>query len=99
MPYTMEELTQIVSPIAELHGVKSVSVFGSYSRGLASAKSDVDIKIEKGKLKTLLQLTAFRLALEDALHIPVDLITSEASDLAFLDMIAKDEVLLYRSAG
>lgn len=99
MPYTMEELAQIVSPIAQLHGVKSVSVFGSYSRGQATAKSDVDIKIEKGALKTLLQLSAFRLALEDALHIPVDLITSEASDMAFLDMIAKDEVLLYRSAG
>ena len=98
MPYTMEELAQIVSPIAQLHGVKSVSVFGSYSRGQATAKSDVDIKIEKGALKTLLQLSAFRLSLEDALHIPVDLITSESSDMSFLDMIAKEEVLLYRNA-
>ena len=99
MPYTMEELAHIVSPIAEMHGVKSVSVFGSYSRGQASAQSDVDLKIEKGQLRTLFQLSAFRLALEDALHLPVDLITSETSDAAFLNMIAKDEVLLYRSAG
>lgn len=99
MLYSVEELRHIVSPIAKQHGVKSVAVFGSYSRGQASETSDVDLKIEKGAVKTLFQLSSFRLALEDALRIPVDLVTSESSDTAFLDMIAKDEVLLYRSAG
>ena len=76
-----------------------MAVFGSYSRGQATETSDVDLKIEKGALRTLFQLSSFRLALEDALRIPVDLVTSESSDTAFLDMIAKDEVLLYRNAG
>ena len=92
-------MRRIVSPIAKQHGVKSVAVFGSYSRGQATETSDVDLKIEKGALRTLFQLSSFRLALEDALRIPVDLVTSESSDTAFLDMIAKDEVLLYRNAG
>ena len=78
--------------------MKSVSLVGSYSRGTASANSDVDLKIEKGQLRSLFQLRGFRLAVEDALKLPVDLITSESSDHAFLDMIKKDEVLLYRNA-
>ena len=99
MPYTIQELKCIISPIALAHGVKSVSLFGSYSKGHATAHSDVDLKIEKGQLRTLFQLSEFRLAVEDALQCPVDLITSEASDEAFLKMIEKDEVLLYGTAG
>lgn len=94
MPYTINELKNIISPIAQAHGVKSVSLFGSYSRGSATAESDVDLKIEKGQLRTLFQLCGFRLAIEDALHCSVDLVTSE-SDPDFLKLIEKDEVLLY----
>lgn len=97
-PYSIDELKSIVAPIAKQYGVESVSVFGSYSRGTASADSDVDLKIEKGKLRSLFQLCGFRLAVEDALKLPVDLVTSESSDRAFWDMIKKDEVLLYRNA-
>lgn len=99
MPFTIQELKNIITPIAQAHGVKSVSLFGSYSRGHANADSDVDLKIEKGQLKTLFQICGFRLAVEDALQCPVDLVTSESSDSAFLEMIKKDEVLLYGTAG
>ena len=97
-PYSIDELRQIIAPIAQAYGVESVSLFGSYSRGTAAANSDVDLKIEKGKLRSLFQLSGFRLAVEDALKLPVDLVTSEASDHAFLDSIQKDEVLLYQNS-
>ena len=97
-PYSVDELRQIIAPIAQEHGVKSVFLFGSYSRGTASADSDVDLKIEKGQLNSLFQLSGFRLAVEDALKLSVDLITSEVSDHAFLDAIGRDEVLLYRNS-
>ena len=97
MPYSIEELQHIINPIARKHGVKSVSLFGSYANGSATVDSDVDLKIEKGQLKTLFQLCDFRLAVEDALHLPVDLITEETSDISFLDLIEKEEVLLYRN--
>ena len=98
MKYTVNEIRSIVSPIAQKHGVQSVSLFGSYSKGTATADSDVDLKIEKGALRSLFQICGFRLALEEALDLPVDLVTTEASDLSFLESIAKDEVLLYRNA-
>ena len=96
--YSIDELRRIITPIAQEHGVEAVSLFGSYSRGTASADSDVDLKIEKGRLRSLFQLGGFRLAVEDALKLPVDLITSEASDPVFLDSIGRDEVLLYRNS-
>ena len=95
-PYTIDQIQSIVSPIAKAHGVSSVALFGSYATGKASADSDVDFKIEKGQLRSLFQICGLRLALEDALQLPVDLITSESSDKAFLESIAKEEVLLYR---
>ena len=65
---------------------------------MASADSDVDLKIEKGRLSSLFQLISFRLAVEDALKLSEDLVTSEASDHAFWDTIGRDEVLLYRNS-
>lgn len=98
-PYTVEAIRDIITPIAKAHGVESVALFGSYSKGTATADSDVDLKIEKGKLSSLFQLCGFRLAVEDALALPVDLVTTEASDAEFLNAIQKEEVLLYRNAG
>ena len=94
MPYTIEELQKIITPIAQAHGLRSVSLFGSYSKGTARRDSDVDLKIEKGCVMSL-----FQLDMEDALKVPVDLVTNDSSDHEFLDMIAKDEVLLYGYPG
>ncbi|MBR3569913.1 MAG: nucleotidyltransferase domain-containing protein [Oscillibacter sp.] len=98
MVYTIQELKDKISPLARTYGVKSVSVFGSYARGTANSDSDVDLKIEKGALRSLYQLCGFRLAVEDALRVSVDLVTSESSDRKFLARIAQEEVLLYRNS-
>ena len=55
--YTLQQLRAIISPIAKRHGVKRVSEFGSYGRGQATASSDVDLSIEKGKIQTMLYFT------------------------------------------
>ncbi len=95
--YTISQIRDIVAPIAMRHGVKSVSLFGSYALNRASQGSDVDLKIEKGALKSLLDLSRFRLDVEDALQLPVDLVTTQCSDRAFLQEIEESEVLLYRN--
>ena len=60
-PYSIDELRRIIAPIAIAHGVESVSVFGSYSRGSASADSDVDLKLEH-------DIPALDIACEDILE-------------------------------
>lgn len=97
MPYTIEELRRIITPIAQAHGLRSVSLFGSYSKGTARRDSDVDLKIEKGGVMSLFQLSSLRLEMEDALKVPVDLVTNDSSDHEFLNLIAKDELLLWVS--
>ena len=96
--YTVDEIKNIVAPIAQEYGVDSLYLFGSYSKGSASEKSDIDLLIDKGKIRSLFALTGFRLALEDALRLPVDLVTSDISDKNFLRLIADEEVLLYRKS-
>lgn len=93
--YTIEELAAVVAPIAQRYGVASVWLFGSYARGEATAKSDVDLLIDGGKIRGLFQLTAFRLDCEDALGKSVDVVTLGAQDQDFVRRIRKDEVTLY----
>lgn len=95
--YTVNQLREIIAPIAMRHGVKSVSLFGSYASNQATVHSDVDLKIEKGRLKSLFDLGRFRLEVEDALRLPVDLVTTQCSDPEFLRDIERNEVLLYRN--
>lgn len=97
MPYTIEELKRIIAPIAQAHGLHSVSLFGSYSKGTAIRSSDVDLKIEKGGAMSLFQLSGLRLEIEDALKMPVDLIPTSSLSERFLTSIRKDEVLLYEA--
>ncbi|MCD7818503.1 MAG: nucleotidyltransferase domain-containing protein [Lachnospiraceae bacterium] len=96
--YTIAQLKEVITPIAEEHGIKSVSLFGSYAKGLARSESDVDLLIEKGKISSLFQLCSFRLAVEDALSLSVDLVTTESSDAVFLENIQRERILLYGAA-
>ena len=93
--YTLTQLKALVEPVARRHGAQKVSVFGSYARGQATEKSDVDLHIEKGQMKTLLHIIAFQLDMEEALGRRVDVITSDINDKAFLERIQPDEVTLY----
>ncbi|MCD8022290.1 MAG: nucleotidyltransferase domain-containing protein [Lachnospiraceae bacterium] len=93
--YSIVQLKETISPIAKEHGVKSVSLFGSYAKGVARNDSDIDLLIDKGQITSLFQLCSFRLAVEDALSMPVDLVTTESTDEWFLDRIQKDGILLY----
>ena len=96
--YTIDEIKKIITPIAREYGIDSLYLFGSYSKGDANEKSDVDVRIDKGNIRSLFALTGFRLALEDALNLPVDLVTSDISDKEFLQLISNEEVLLYQKS-
>ena len=93
--YTVDEIREIALPIARPHGVTTLYLFGSYARGEATAESDIDFLMDGGKIRTLYQLAAFRLDLEEALGKPVDLLTSGHNDQGLLHEIRKDEVQIY----
>lgn len=58
MCYTIDEIKEKTIPIALTYGIQSLSLFGSYARNEADDNSDVDICIEKGSLRSLLQYSS-----------------------------------------
>lgn len=57
--YTVEEIRNIVHEIAPKYGVERVSLFGSYARGEAKPDSDIDLRIEKGRIMGLFPGTKY----------------------------------------
>ena len=78
-----------------MYGVKSISLFGSYAKGNADDDSDVDLYIEKGNIRGLIDYFSFVNDLEESLKCHVDVVTTEIEDTAFLREIKKDGVLLF----
>lgn len=83
-------------PITKAYGIGRMSLFGSYARGEAKEDSDVDLYIERGKLKSLLQYFAFVDELENVLNCHVDVVTTGIEDKQFLSAIMQEGVLLYK---
>ena len=97
--YSIDEIREIVAPIAKQHGVDKVFLFGSYARGDATPASDVDLCVDAPKLRGLFALGGLYADLEDALKKSIDVVTTGSlkynKDEAFLENLRKDRVLLY----
>lgn len=72
---TIKQIKERIKPIMKKHGIKNVYLFGSYARGEANSKSDVDIYCDKGDVDSLLKAVAFDDELEEALGKKVDVVT------------------------
>ena len=92
--YTIDEIKSISVPIARRYGVKAVYLFGSYARNEADENSDIDIVIDKGRIKGL-QFVSFILDLEDEFGKHVDVLTTYGLSDGLRQEIHNDEVLLY----
>jgi len=88
-------IRRTITPIARSYGVKRIYLFGPYAKGTANEKSDIDLLVEKGKPMSLLKLSGMRLSLQDALKLPVDLLTTSGIDSEFYDGISETKILLY----
>ena len=92
--YSTAEIQRIVSPIAARYGVRRLYLFGSYARGENTPDSDIDLRIDKGSVRGM-QMAFLLSDLEDALKMPVDLLSTSALDASFLQSIKNEEVLMY----
>lgn len=91
----MEKIRSTVSELGKKYGAERIYLFGSYARGEARPNSDIDLRIDKGRIRGLFALAGLQLALEGSLGAKVDLLTSDSLDQRFLDRIQSEEVLLY----
>lgn len=97
--YSIDEIRQIVTPIALQHGVDKIFLFGSYARGDATPASDVDLCVDALKQRGLFALGGLYADLEDALKKSIDVVTTGSlkynQNFALLENLRKDRVRLY----
>lgn len=92
----LQEIQSVVSRLGNLYGAERIYLFGSYARGDMTDASDIDLRIDKGRIRGV-EMGGLLLDLEAALGVPVDLVTTGSLSERFLNAIKKDEVLLYEA--
>ena len=98
MPYSINEIKERLVPVFRSHNVRKVVLFGSASKGNASAGSDLDIMVDSG----LKGLSFFGLV-EDvcsSVDCPVDLIDIQDIEPGSVieNEILRTGVTIYESA-
>lgn len=97
--YTIDEIKKKVAPVAKKYNIQKVYLFGSYARGEATEKSDVDLLIEFTKLKGLFALGGVYADLEENFENGVDVVSMRAidpqRDESFYKNVMKDRILVY----
>jgi len=93
--FSIEEIRDVIREIAQRYGVERVTLFGSYARGDARIDSDIDLLIDKGRIRGLFQLSGFHLDLEERFNTHVDLLTTDSLNEKFLKRINGEEIILY----
>ena len=88
---TIKQIAKIAVPILKKNGVKKAGIFGSYARGEAKKKSDIDIIIRPPKNMGL-EFVGLNLELEDKLGKKVDLLTYKSVHPLLKKYIEDDEV-------
>jgi len=103
MVYTIDELGRKIAPVAEKYQIPKVWIFGSYARGQADEKSDIDLVInyDASNAKGLRFISA-AIDFEKAVGRPVDLLDEDGlnSSTTYLakrvkEGYEKERILIY----
>lgn len=96
---TIDQIKEIVKPIAAKYDLESVYLFGSQARGEATSESDYDFYIKRGKLRGLFELSGLFIDLKAALGKEVDIVLEPESkkklDDYLVEGIKRDGILIY----
>ena len=91
---SIPRIRECIAPVCKKYPIRRAYLFGSYARGNATEKSDVDLRIE-GDIKSFFMLGGIYSELSDALGTELDLLSRLPDSEAFKKNLRKDEVLLY----
>ncbi len=108
MIYSIDEIKNLITPIAKKHKLKAVYLFGSYARGTADENSDIDLLIDTTdtNLDTLFKLGALYDEISNIFEKEIDLVTISSleqpairkSEIAFKENVLKERKSLYVAA-
>ena len=90
---TIKQIKERILPILAKHNIHEVYLFGSYARGEANNKSDVDIYCEAGDINTFIDQGFLEDELESSLGKDVDIIfIGSTLDDYFLEQLEGDKI-------
>ncbi|MBC8232646.1 nucleotidyltransferase family protein [bacterium] len=90
----LEEVKLRMLPILVRHDVIRAAIFGSFARGESKENSDLDILVELPKTKSLLNLAALKLELEDELKRDVDILTYRGLHPRIREKVIKEQLAI-----
>lgn len=103
--YKIDEIKEIITPIAKTYKLSKIYLFGSYARQSATEESDVDLLIEGFADTRFLAFPSFYSELETALKKSIDIVQYESFNEGinkqdefiqeFRKKIIKEQILLY----
>jgi len=94
----IEEIKKIINKhktiLTEQYKIKSIGVFGSYAKGSADKKSDIDILVKFSETPDIFEFIKLEEYLTQILGIKVDLVTKKALKPSLREEILKEIVYL-----
>lgn len=88
----LQLLTQFYHQEQERYRIKRIGIFGSVARGEAKESSDVDVVVDLAEPR-FQSLIGIKLALEDLLHRPVDIVRYRQSLSPFFKATLDQEAI------
>jgi predicted nucleotidyltransferase len=101
MVYSIDEIKKRITPVAEKYKLPAVYLFGSYARGEADEKSDVDILLDtQGTgIKDLWKWYGLVREFKEKMPIEMDVVDANifnyGKDKRFISNVKKDMVQIY----
>ena len=89
---SLGEIKKIIVPVLKRNNVVKAGIFGSFARGEAKKKSDIDILIKFKGRKSLFDLAGLEIELEGKTGKKVDLLTYNSIHPLLKERILKEEV-------
>lgn len=90
----IQELKSKIIPILQEHDVTHAAIFGSFARGEEREDSDLDILVELEQGKSLLDLVALKLELEDFLGRKIDIATYNALHSGIRERVFEEQIVI-----
>ncbi len=94
MGKVIEDLKSRIIPVLRQHDVVRAAVFGSFARGEEQEDSDLDILVQLKEGKSLLDLVALKLELEEVLERNIDVVTYDALHPRIRRIILEQQVAI-----
>jgi hypothetical protein len=95
MKTNTEKMKRKIISILRRHDVVKAAIFGSYARGEAKKGSDLDLLVQFGRGKSLLDLAGLQIAPEESLKMKVDVLTYNSPHPLLKDRILDEQEVFY----